>query len=222
MISVKLLTTQKEFNNWVLNELAKQLNNSFPKLSKNITNKIRVLLKTTITSTDAWDSLESGLLKSEFGLNDSKSRLKEILEIWINNIEVVITPVVVKNNNLLGNFTVRAIRSDFSDVLSSEAATLVSRGGNVPWLRWLLLEGDKIILRNYEISYDLNSRESARSRTHKALMFKISNNHEGGQGPYQVPSEYSGTITNNFVTQAFDNIDSKIGTLFIKTLKEVI
>ncbi|NCA31122.1 MAG: hypothetical protein EBS93_10465 [Chitinophagia bacterium] len=90
---------------------------------------------------------------------------------------------------------------DYADVLSSDDALVIDnlRGYNLPWLEWLLLEGNKIIVRKQQVEFGPNIA----SRTGNAIM-RPSNK------SWRVPSEFAGTITNNWITRAIDNSESQI------------
>jgi hypothetical protein len=77
-----------------------------------------------------------------------------------------------------------------------EATYVTAKGTPIPWLDWLILQGDRIIVLGYDVDFDLTPAERARSRTGMALM-------ERGSG-WRVPPEFSGTAESNFLTRAFD------------------
>jgi hypothetical protein len=93
------------------------------------------------------------------------------------------------------------IRSDFADVLSSDFSIVVdaARGYNLQWLEWLLLDGNKVIVPKHEVIF----RNSRFSRTGAALMKESTQS-------WRVPSQFSGTITDNWITRAIDSAQTKI------------
>ena len=99
------------------------------------------------------------------------------------------------------------IRSDFSDVLSSDSGFVIDalRGYQLPWLEWLLLEGNKAIISKQEVIIGPNKF----SRTGLAIM-RPSNK------SWRVPSEFAGTIKDNWITRAIDNSESQINELLDK------
>jgi hypothetical protein len=109
------------------------------------------------------------------------------------------TQLRISSRGVTGGFSIDMIRSDFSDILSLSAATITDdiSGSVVPWLQWLLLDGSKILIRDYAVQFGPNSR----SRTGNAIM--ISSEKQN----WRVPSEFAGTVNNNWITRAIDRLD---------------
>jgi hypothetical protein len=150
-----------------------------------------------IENTREYDSLLTGELLGELGIPDVERRVREILNAVRVGVEVTAIPVTIQGAKLGGGMKIGMIRSSFEDLLGLPAAEYVSNGRFIiPWLRWLLIEGDRIIISTHEITFDLSASDQARSRTGMALM-------RPGSG-WRVPPEYSGTIGDNFITRAFD------------------
>jgi hypothetical protein len=74
-----------------------------------------------------------------------------------------------------------------------------SKGYSLPWLKWLLFEGSKPLIKNYSVKFGSNKR----SRTGQAIMISSNKN-------WKVPSEFAGTVTNNWITRAIDRASDKI------------
>lgn len=145
-----------------------------------------------IKSQPEYMSLLRGRLRSEFGLPDADTKLSEILTVWSKDI-------VIRNSRK--RLTIEMIQADFSNVLSlASAQQITKKGVSLEWLDWLLMRGDKTIIRDYEVS--LNT--SAHSRTGTAIMMQRK------RGKWGVPSQYAGTIRNNWVTRAIDGIPDKV------------
>ena len=86
-------------------------------------------------------------------------------------------------------------RSIYTDIASS----IDPAGYSIPWLDWLLLKNNQILVRNYEVQYT----NSNRSRSGMAIMVNSNSN-------WRVPPEYAGSITNNWTTRAVDRVESKV------------
>jgi hypothetical protein len=157
-----------------------------------------------ITGSDEWQSLKGGKLRAEFGLpDDVDSRLSQILDIWIDSIIVDYKPVT-GTTVLRGGITLYMLKTDWIDVISSEAASILTRAGQIlPWLEWLLMMGDKIIIRNY----DVVMKGGPNSRSGMALMVQKKS------GRWRVPPEYAGTTNSNFVTKLLDAMTDPISTI---------
>lgn len=103
---------------------------------------------------------------------------------------------------------IEAIQANFQNVLGlPEAQQLTNKGVSLDWLDWLLIKGDKTIIREYEIE----PAQGRRSRTGLAVMVKAK------KGRWKVPAQYAGTVNKNWVTRAIDDIpDSKIENIIIQ------
>jgi len=82
------------------------------------------------------------------------------------------------------------------------------RGYSLPWLEWLLTKGGQIIVRNFEVKYGANPR----SRSGDAVMVSSGSN-------WRVPSQFTGTSSNNWITRALSTIENKILKLLESELK---
>lgn len=187
----------------ILRALKPELNKYLEKVFNRVKPKILQTVTSAITNSPEYDSLLSGDLKYEFGLPDSSSRVASILKFW-QNIVVDYKKVSINNNKLSGGFSLSMIRGDYSDVLSSSAAVFTTeKGTDLNWLEWLLLFGNKTIIKDYVVEFGANPR----SRTGKAIMRGVQ------KGKWSVPSEFAGTQNNNWITRAIDSVDSEINSI---------
>ena len=192
----------------ILNALKPQLNKYFENVIKKIKPKILAEVTESITSSPEYNSLLSGDLKYECGLPDSSSRLSSILEFW-KKINIEYKKISISGNKITGSFTLNMIDSSYSDVIATSAAVFTTeKGTDLNWLEWLLLFGNKTIIKDYEVEFGPNPR----SRTGRAVMKGVK------RGKWSVPSEFAGTQNNNWITRAIDSIEPKIYTI----LKEAI
>jgi hypothetical protein len=103
-------------------------------------------------------------------------------------------PATVVGNKIIGDIIITAIPADYSDVLGSSAATYkTEKGDTIPWLQWLLLQGDSIVIATHKAVFDPDKAKF--SRTGEDIMLPDSVG-------WRVPPEFSGTADNNFVTRA--------------------
>lgn len=178
-------------------------------VSKINTIKIQLppIIRQSIISTPEYTSLINGKLKYEFGIPDSSSKLAGILDIWSNNININYKPPRISNNQIKSMFSINMIKINFSDVLYSDYAIVYDslRGYSLPWLEWLLLEGNKTIVSNHEVIFGPHKQ----SRSGMAIM-KESNK------SWSVPSQFAGTINDNWITRAIDNSSNDIENLLNK------
>jgi len=153
----------------------------------------------------------SGKLKGEFGIPDPSSRLSEILDTIRSGANVVMKATSVTNNRVTGGVRFQMIRSDFQDLLSLGSASFVTeKGSQLNWLRWLLIEGDNVIINEYRFV----GGPSPYSRTGLGIMRKFNG------AFWRVPPEFAGTIKNNWITRAIDKASSEINKALTDLAKD--
>lgn len=200
-LSFNLLDSTNVITKNILSILRDELNKAFVSAIPNIRTKIKDLIKEALITEPEYSSLISGKLKYEFGIPTAK-KVDSVIDIWIQNIIVNYSAPVVRSSTISGGFSISAIQSDYSDVLSNDSAVIVDSvsGAVLPWLEWLLLSGGQIIVRNYRVKMGSNRA----SRTGMAIMV------ESPGDSWRVPPEFAGTSNNNWVTRALSKIDDKI------------
>lgn len=209
--NIKLLQTEKQISDAVLNALLSPVDNYLKKSLQIIRQKLPLLIQSILTNTPEYASLTGGQLQYEFGIPDPINKLSTILDIWSNNLNIEYNKPTIITNKIKAGFSVSLIKSNFADVLSSGASLVIDnlKGYQLPWLEWLLLEGNKIIVPKQEVIIG----PSKYSRSGFALMRESNKS-------WRVPSQYAGTISNNWITRAIDDNESAINDLLNKAFKQ--
>lgn len=204
-----------EDNQTISNRITKALRDELIPLLTIVFNKcqkeITLLIQSAIISSDTYQSLSGGQLKAEFGLRDSDERLDQILDFW-SKIHAKFEKPRVSNGKIVGGFKIQMIQTDFRDVISTSAATYTTNKGDIiNWLEWLLLFGNKTIIKDYNVVFG----NFKTSRTGMAIM------RNSIQGKWSVPTQYAGTIKNNWITRIIDALDDDINNILIKNFKDI-
>ena len=207
---IKLLESNSIIGNNILKALIPEVDSYLKNKLQFIRTNLPSVIENIISSSDAYSSLVGGQLQYEFGIPDPQPRLDEILNIWTKNIDITYNGPTISSSKIKASFSVSLIRSNFSDVLSTDAVLVIDslRGYNLPWLEWLLLEGNKTIIKNQQVIVGA----SKFSRTGLALM-KESNQ------SWKVPSQFAGNISNNWITRAIDDNESVINNFLQQVFK---
>lgn len=200
-IKFKLLDNAKDIQSKILNAMIPEVDKLFNKAISRIKTQLPNVIRQAITNTPEYTSLLNGQLKYEFGIPNPESKLASLLTVWSTNIVYHYDAPSIIGSKIKASFSANTIRADFSDVLYADFASVVDtkRGYILPWLEWLLLEGNKIIVRKYQIEIGPNKA----SRTNFAIM-------KSSRRSWRVPTEFSGTENNNWITRAIDNAESEI------------
>jgi len=213
------VTSQKiQFRDFVLQSLKKELTGKLGTIKDKFKFIAISIIGEAIRNSETYSSITNGILMYQLGLTYPADRIEKIIETWINNIDCRVVKRLSKTKEGLNfELELNAIQADFSDVLDlpqSRYKSFNSKGivTEIPWLQWLLLEGDRIIVANFKVEY----KTSPFSRTEEALMVKTDM-----QG-WKVPSEYSGTISYNFVTKAVDDFKNKLQDALLLEVQKAI
>ena len=206
-LKLKLVESQSDISKKILDAIKAEINKIMISVVLVLQQNIKKSLEDKIKNSRTWQSLEEGKLRAEFGLpDDIATRLGEILEIWLRQIDVDYK-TVTGTTTLKGGITVGLLETDWNQVLSSDAAIIVTKYGTVlPWLEWLLTYGDKTIIQDYVVIM----KPTPQSRSGMAIMAQ----QVGGQ--WRVPPEFSGTPDNNFITEILESMGPEIELMIEK------
>lgn len=211
--SLNLIESDSDIKNKILIEIRDHLQRAMIKSIPFIRQSIPSKIKDVLMAEPEYQSLISGKLKGEFGLSSASQKVNDIIDIWTKNVTVTINPVTISGSKIKGGFKLDMIDSSYNDVLANDGAIVIDETSGVvlPWLEWLLLYGNKIIVKNYEVRVGSNPR----SRSGMAIMVPSKNN-------WRVPPEFAGTITSNWVTRALSRLDDSILDIIQKEIEKHI
>jgi len=205
MITLKLLDSVPQITDKVNTAIAEQINDTLSKNIYKIVEKCKALAVQWVMEQPEMLSLKtSGInsLTGQFGISggDGSSAASAIAQAVGNSISVKFIPY---NKNFRGGLEINIQPSTFVNLLGLKAGHTVYEGGDLHWLNWLLTQGDRIIVTNYQYNPQTGLGRSG-----------LGNMNEGGF--FRVPPEFSGTEDNNFITRAL------IGTAQEKAISKVI
>ena len=175
---------------------------SYPAIKREIKNFIAAELTDAFNKSPTVQSIQSGKLRSELGLTTPVEAIAAIIKKLIDGIVIQVNTTPDK----LIQINVEVGRQDFLDVLSIGAAEQdwTSADGNVtlgpplPWLEWLLIEGDNDIIKDYRVSKTKDGRSGL-----PGVMVEANKS-------WRVPREFSGVENSNFLTDIFDQVAKKV------------
>lgn len=188
---MKIVESDKVINIKINKALAGELNSRFKKQKEKLLNTIKGIVYNAIRSCPEIDSLSSGELKLDFGLTVDPS--SAIINAIVSSVNVIVTPFSANGGTISkGGITVLIQPNDYQNLLGLSASQQpIESGGSLPWLQWLLLEGDSIIIADFGVEYS----SEAKGRAGPARM-TTSNR------PFRVNPNFSGTKDDNFITRA--------------------
>lgn len=207
---LKIIDSIPSIEKKVNKSLAEIFNSYLRKQESSIQKNCKSLIAGWILSQPEIISLNSymaGSLAGQFGLRpgDASAATKKIIQ----SIEDSVT-VEFKNltNNLSGGVFVYFQPTNFLNILGIREGHVRYAAGDLHWLKWLILEGDRIIVANYRYN-----PESGLGRSGAGNMIV--------GGYFRVPPEFSGTADNNFITRALIGPEQEkaITNIFIQELR---
>lgn len=203
-LGLEFQNLDKELRDGILGEIRLIVIKSMDGIIRSMKPQMSTLIETSIKASDEYASLNQGILRAELGIQDP-SVVDVIIDRWASNIEIKF-----RTRGEIGVIEIGMIQSNYSDVLTlpeaSYAYSTRKSNGIIEWLRWLLLEGNKPIVFDYDF------RSSGRGRTGLGFMAIVPGSN------WSVPSQFAGTSTDNFVTRALQNIDKQIVPIIEKEL----
>lgn len=210
-ISIKLIDSNASINKAILKALLPDVRKYMDKVVSTIKTQLPPLLNVAIVNSPEYTSLVGGKLKYEFGIPNAESKISSLINIWSSNINIEYSRPVVSASQIKSKFSANLIRADFSDVLYTDYAFMQDtlRGYDLPWLKWLLIDGDVTIIEDHEIIVG----PSKYSRTGDAIM------RQNKGKTWKVPSEFSGTIGDNWITRAIANAAPEIEGLLNRAIQ---
>jgi len=202
--------TLKQSNNTIYNlikrDIANQIAPIFSKLPNYVVDSFRTHVRRAVMDQPEWASIDTGGLRGHLGLPDGRSRMEEILDMWLSSIKAEYKSMAPRGNRISGGIFIQGIVKDYKDVLSSSAAIFITeKGVELPWLDWLLRQGSKDIIRGYFIGY-------GRGRASDRIMIKSAGRTWG------VPMQFQGDRKDNFILRAIEEAEPRI----IKDLEELL
>lgn len=228
-----IFDTEREILQYFREQARSAINGLVPK----ITREVQQLIDTALRLSPEWASIENGKLREHFGLADPQSALNDVALAVENSVRIGTLGFDVSNAGVgnpygssLGGMNVNILRSNMSEVLNTKGASYTysakpkpfanKAGGlvTIPWLQWLLLRGDDIILADVEI---LTGRFFSGSRSTTAIMVHKTGGgfHRtrqvarglgyGGNG-WQVPPEFSGIEGENWLSRTIEPLSPSI------------
>lgn len=213
-LSLQLVESNAEIERKIKTELLKEINKVMNTATNKIVTPIRNLVKNSLMEQPEVKSLSGGILAAEFGLPDGARRIEDIINFWVSNIIVSKKNATASGGKVDSGLTIKMIQRDFEDVLRLPSASIITeKGQELPWLEWLLKFGDRVIVRDYSVLFS-NSRRTSRSGW--AIMIK-----SNGRG-WGVPPAFAGTINDNFVTRALEEIEDDIVNVMQRQIERLI
>jgi len=203
--------TVQEMSATMLDAVANELGKAFRFAASGIRLRVGRVATEAIKSSPEYTSLLTGQLRGELGVVNAEPILLTICRNIADGVVVTSLGARRTGMKIEGGIRIELLKGDYSEALSVAGASFVSEHGfSVDWLRWLTLEGDRIIIADF--SYV--SGFPQRSRTGLGIMKR--------PGTWSVPAEFSGTDSDNFLTRALESIGPEIEVILQQEIQKAL
>jgi hypothetical protein len=198
--SLRLLETNDQIAKLIMDELKIIKEKAISKALPTISSQIKILVSESLRNQPEYSSLMTGTLKAELGIAEATS-INSVIDALIETLSVQRNAITVTNKGLSGGFVLTMMKSDDMNgvIYTDQASVRDASGYSLPWLEWLLLKGNEILVKNYEVSYF----PSPYSRSGMAIMIPSSNS-------WRVPPQFAGTENDNWTTRAINSVEDSV------------
>lgn len=191
---MKVLTTVQEAQKAINRLIVRRLNQIGESSIDKIEQEVKSLALATFTGSDIYSRLINGDLRAHFGLPaDSASDLvNEVISVAANLIEVDYRPLsVIGSGQIVGGGLQVGVTTDMiNSLLLTRAASINIEKGILPWLEWLLIRGDQVLVFGHGILL----KDGGRSNL--GIMVP------GETLSWRVPTDVAGTEEDNWITRS--------------------
>jgi hypothetical protein len=200
-MALKIVDSTREIKVGMYNAIAREINPDMSKKTTAIETAVKIEIRKALVESPAIQSLNSGLLKADFGLTSDPTGA--IIESIVDSTRVTYKPI--QNSNSGGVFQVTVQPISYSNLYSLGVSQQAIEGGSLPWLKWLLEAGDTILIVDFGVEY------GDFGRTGQARM-------TGKNRPFKVNSSFSGVSNDNFITRAIASRRKEINNAIMRVI----
>lgn len=173
----------------ILKEVRSRFDTELTKIIPTIFRECLTSIEPTFKNNSTYLSLLNGILRTDLGLVDPNAAIDAIIQYISSHMFWKKNSSSINRSMVTSGFIIGINIGDLSDIIAFQSLA----GSPIPWLDWLLTRGTQIIITDFSVSYD---HSSPNSRTGSSIMVK-------DKAGYSIPSEFAGTISDNFITKTF-------------------
>lgn len=175
---------------------------------------IRKIVQKAILESDTAQSLRSGQLRVDFGLTrpQAEQAITRIASLLVANLDISV-PKAVKRGNISQQMIIRINPNALDEILNDGRMSYISEpsGELIPWLQWLLTQGSRVIINDYEVVSTVSYNK--RSRSGGGFMLDTKG------GGFRVDPRHAGTPSDNFITRAIQSKRREIIEVFQRHIR---
>jgi hypothetical protein len=216
---LELQDTNAEFRMKILQGLCTEMNKAMRGIVKRIEPDFKRVIDTCFTVTETYSSLLSGKLRGAFGFpNGTETRfVQAIMKAIKDDMHIVPLRCFTNGTQIAGGIQVNFVASTLENILNSPLASHTvqsqhnyafltgptAQSFKIPWMEWLLVEGDKIQVMDYSYIFKFAGRSAhgIMVPTKKpGNFFSVA----------RVGPQFAGVVNNNWITRTLDDFSNYI------------
>lgn len=192
MITLKLVDPFSKIEKDIKKGLVIELNSLLDKNRDRATKRLKTNIAYWVSVQPEMESLKASSvpysLNSVFGINSNADAIVQTIANSVaNSIKIDFTRI---DKNFKGGITFNVQPESFQNLLGLQSGHVITENGSdLHWLNWLLTAGDSVVVAGYQYDASGTGRSGVGSMA--------------GGGSFRVPPQFSGTISDNFVSRAF-------------------
>jgi hypothetical protein len=193
---ITLKTDSTEITRGIINSLRDTINSKLHLIARDIKKDLEKLCDSLMKSSPEYKSISGGVLRTALAIDHPEEALKDILSEIRNNIDV--TFKLISNNKSVwdSGININILKNGVQELLNLSTGKYQGKLFEVPWLEWLLTQGDRVIIANYPITYTLTPKQRRMAKSGIEIM-------EQGGG-WRIPPQFAGTVGDNWVSRTFN------------------
>lgn len=190
---MKVTSTFTDVQREINKILVRRLNTIGETAIDQIASEVKDLAHTTFINSEIYNRLINGDLRGHFGLPAASASdlVNEVIREAVNLLEIQYHPIKLIGTGQItgGGLQVGVTYDMIHKLLLTRAGSINIEKGVLPWLEWLLVRGDQVLVFGYGIVL----KNAGRSEL--GVMAK------GESLSWRVPPDVAGTEENNWITR---------------------
>jgi hypothetical protein len=210
----KLIDSYQAFRQKTLDALLRKIQTRNPNLEGQMQQILLRLFNEEIRKGDTYNALMGGSLAIDFGFikGQEANYVEPVITLWSSQIKTLSKEAFGwRAGSIMGRVRIGFIDTNLQPWMTIMGHSVYSSNGYmVTWLKWLLTQGDSIVIDDYHEKKG-NYLRSDRSRSGGAIMEK--------GGAWQVDSVYAGTEQDNWITKVLQIVGDRLISEFKAIVK---
>jgi hypothetical protein len=200
-ISLNVVQTEKQISDSIKKIIEQKINSVLNGIStsSSLRSELESVIIDAVSHTQEASSILSGQLQKELLIQNAGQVIYDICRKLVQNMQI---------SKIKNGISISVSKSNFSDVMSANGIQYMTSDGHlVPWLEWLLLRGDDIVIQDFVIGYDKNTG---------GIVFVPD------RYGYRIPPQFSGRAASNWITRALSGIEQGVAKILEREVKRRI